>query len=147
MMGLCVFRCHEAIIIRSGSIRLSSDPESVVLDLIELLAGQRKVEEAAMKYIAEDYVQHNPNSTDGRDAWIATVRQILAQWPPEAEFNVKRVIASGDLVVTHSHSKRTKDDRGSAVVDIYRVVDGRVVEHWDVIQPVPEQAMNSNTMF
>jgi predicted SnoaL-like aldol condensation-catalyzing enzyme len=125
---------------------MSRDPESVVLETIELVFGRRQVQEAAMKYVAEDFVQHSPEWPTGRDAWVAMISEVLERMPT-AEFTVKRVIAKDDLVVTHSHMKPTKDDRGFAVADIFRIVDGRIAEHWDVIQPVPEQAMNSNTMF
>jgi predicted SnoaL-like aldol condensation-catalyzing enzyme len=57
------------------------------------------------------------------------------------------MIAEGDLVVLHVHTKRDEHDRGKAVVDIFRVENGKIVEHWDVIQDVPEKAANSNTMF
>ena len=56
-------------------------------------------------------------------------------------------MADGDLVMLHVHSKPSPDGRGSAIVDIFRVENGKIVEHWDVIQPAPETAKNSNTMF
>ncbi len=62
-------------------------------------------------------------------------------------FALKRVIAEDDLVVLHYHLKMTPDDLGQAVVDIFRVEDGRIVEHWDVLQPVPAESANTNTMF
>jgi len=67
---------------------------------------------------------------------------------PQMTHDVKRVIYSEDgLVTVHYHFKRAPDDRGSAVVDIFRIEDGYLVEHWDVIQPIPERALNDNTMF
>ena len=62
-------------------------------------------------------------------------------------FDIKRAIAEGDLVVTHSLLKTSLEDRGSAVADIFRLEDGKVVEHWDVVQPVPESAANDHPMF
>jgi predicted SnoaL-like aldol condensation-catalyzing enzyme len=61
--------------------------------------------------------------------------------------DIKRVIAEGDLVVLHVHSRNTLSDRGRAVVDIFRVADGKIIEHWDVIQAVPAKSQNPNTMF
>ncbi len=66
---------------------------------------------------------------------------------PDMVFDVKRVIAEGDLVVLHYHLPMTPDDLGRAVVDIFRVEDGKIVEHWDVLQDVPAQSANNNTMF
>jgi predicted SnoaL-like aldol condensation-catalyzing enzyme len=53
----------------------------------------------------------------------------------------------GDFVIVHSHATTTPEDRGMAIVDIFRMDDGKIVEHWDVIQPIPEKAANENTMF
>jgi predicted SnoaL-like aldol condensation-catalyzing enzyme len=66
---------------------------------------------------------------------------------PTLHFNFKRIIAEGDLVVVHSHLVRHKDDPGVAVMDIFRLENGRVVEHWDVLQDVPDTSANENTMF
>ncbi len=66
---------------------------------------------------------------------------------PNARNEIKRVIAEGDLVVLHVHSVVIPNSPGRMIVDIFRVEDGKVVEHWDVIQPVPEKAANSNGMF
>jgi len=66
---------------------------------------------------------------------------------PTARSEIKRAVAEGDLVFLHVHAKSSETDRGMAVVDIFRVENGKVVEHWDVVQPIPEKANNSNTMF
>ncbi|WP_144782594.1 nuclear transport factor 2 family protein [Microbacterium sp. BH-3-3-3] len=66
---------------------------------------------------------------------------------PELHLDIKRTIAEGDLVVTHSNLHLAPGDRGMAVADFWRLEDGRIVEYWDVIQEVPEQASNDNTMF
>jgi predicted SnoaL-like aldol condensation-catalyzing enzyme len=66
---------------------------------------------------------------------------------PQLHMDFKRIIAEGNLVAVHSHLKPNLQDRGVAVVDIFRVEDGKMVEHWDVIQPVPTQAANKNGMF
>jgi predicted SnoaL-like aldol condensation-catalyzing enzyme len=71
----------------------------------------------------------------------------FSQQFPDAYVDIKRVIAEGDMVVTHSHFTLNPEDRGSAVVDIFRIENGKVVEHWDVIQMIPETPLNSNTMF
>jgi predicted SnoaL-like aldol condensation-catalyzing enzyme len=60
---------------------------------------------------------------------------------------IKRALAEGDLVVTHSLLKTSPQDRGTAAADIFRLEDGKVVEHWEVLQPVPESAANDHPMF
>ncbi len=71
----------------------------------------------------------------------------LAQKYPSFRLELKRILAEGDLVVTHSHLIREPGDRGMAIVDIYRIDNGQIVEHWDVVQEVPETSANNNTMF
>ena len=66
---------------------------------------------------------------------------------PQHRYEVKKVIAEGDLVVLHLHGMNGPNPHGESVVDIFRIEDGKVVEHWDVIQPIPESADNANTMF
>ena len=73
--------------------------------------------------------------------------RILKEKFPNRSSEIKRVMAEGDLVVLHVHSKPSPEDRGSAIIDIFRVENGKIVEHWDVIQPIPEKAANTNTMF
>ncbi len=73
--------------------------------------------------------------------------KFLAEKYPNRSSDIKRVIADGVLIVLHLHAKPTLEDRGSAIVDIFRVENGKIVEHWDVIQPVPEKAANANSMF
>lgn len=102
--------------------------------------------EAASAYLGDRYIQHNPLAADGPEglkAFLAFAKENLSTF--KVEF--KRVLADGDFVVVHAHAKANPDDRGSAVMDIFRLENGKVVEHWDVIQPIPETAMNANTMF
>ncbi|MNY73146.1 SnoaL-like polyketide cyclase [compost metagenome] len=66
---------------------------------------------------------------------------------PQSKVEIKRVIGDGDLVVLHLLSKQNDQDRGRAIVDIFRVQEGKIVEHWDVIQAIPEKSANTNTMF
>jgi len=103
-------------------------------------------EEAAAAAIGDTYTQHNPGAPDGAAAFIAYVQSMRSRFPA-LRVEVKRTIAEGDLVVTHSHFHLVPGDRGLATADFWRVVDGKIVEHWDVIQQVPEQAVNTNTMF
>jgi predicted SnoaL-like aldol condensation-catalyzing enzyme len=117
-----------------------------VTDFYTLAFVQKQVEEAFTKYIGETYIQHNTNMPDGKEAPIKYLSQFFKD-NPQATATIKRVIAENNLVVVHSHWKRNAEDRGSAVMDIFRVEHGKIVEHWDVLQPVPETAANTNSMF
>ncbi len=105
------------------------------------------VENAFRTYAGSPYRQHNPLIEDGMEGLRKFVAWILAN-RPGAHGEIKRVFADGDYVILHSHWRGLSDNaRGEAVVDIYRCENGKVVEHWDVIQPIPETAANNNTMF
>ncbi|GHF45210.1 putative SnoaL-like aldol condensation-catalyzing enzyme [Deinococcus metalli] len=110
-----------------------------------LFYGQKDVRAAFSRYVAPDYVQHNPGIPDGRDAAIAALGPMFAR--PETSFEVRRILADGDHAVIHLHARSAPDERGGAVCDLYRLEGGLIVEHWDVMQPVPERAANANTMF
>ena len=103
-------------------------------------------EGAVERYLGDRYVQHNPQAADGSDAFIGFVSWYRGEFP-ELRVEIKRMIAEGDLVVTHGLITTAPEDRGTAAVDIFRVEDGKIVEHWDVLQPVPDEAANDNTMF
>jgi predicted SnoaL-like aldol condensation-catalyzing enzyme len=106
----------------------------------------RTPEEAVAKYIGPNYRQHNPGSADGPESLIQTMKWFTQNFP-ELRMEVKRIIAEGDLVVLHSHLIMKPGDRGSAVVEMFRLENGRIVEHWDVAQEIPETPANDNTMF
>ena len=112
----------------------------------DLAFNLKKPEEAVGRYLGSTYTQHNPMAGDGPQPFIEFVNGFVGRFP-ELTVDIKRVIAEGDLVVTHSLMKTSHDDRGTAAADIFRLEDGKIVEHWDVLQPVPETAANDNTMF
>lgn len=100
----------------------------------------------AATVIADDYVQHNPEVPDGKAPFLAYFTEFFRQ-NPQSRARIVRSAVDGDLVYLHVHSTNGTKDRGQAVVDIFRVRGGRIVEHWDVIQPVPQDAANDHTMF
>ncbi len=118
----------------------------VVDEFIALFYVKKQVRLAFETWVHPDYIQHKPTLPDGREAVIVFLEKLLERFP-ERKFTIHRVISSQDLVVVHYHSQATPDDYGFAVVDIFRVEDCRMVEHWDVVQPVPEHSKNDNTMF
>jgi predicted SnoaL-like aldol condensation-catalyzing enzyme len=110
-----------------------------------LFEGQ--VEDAFRLYAGAPYRQHNPLIEDGMEGVNKFVAFVMANHP-DARCEIKRVFADGDHVILHSHWHGLSDNpRGEAVVDIFRLEGGKVVEHWDVIQRVPETSANANTMF
>jgi predicted SnoaL-like aldol condensation-catalyzing enzyme len=115
-------------------------------ECLDMIFNQHKVEQAVTKYIGANYLQHNPNATDGPDGIIAYATGYIKA-NPELRMEFKRIIAEGDLVAVHSFIKPNPSSLGTAVMDIFRVEDGKLVEHWDVMQPIPLKAENKNTMF
>jgi predicted SnoaL-like aldol condensation-catalyzing enzyme len=83
---------------------------------------------------------------DGPQAFIDFVNK-FATANPHLHVDIKRMVAEGDLVVTHVHITTAETDRGVAAMDIFRLEDGKIVEHWDVVQPIPDKPANQNTMF
>jgi predicted SnoaL-like aldol condensation-catalyzing enzyme len=121
------------------------DNKKFVMQFYEA-AINRKDFEAASKFIGGRYVQHNPKAADGQEglkAFLAFLREKF----PDYHSDIKRVFADGDYVILHVHNVPTPGSRGNAIVDIFKLEDGKIVEHWDVRQEIPETAANSNTMF
>ncbi|RVV97314.1 hypothetical protein EKE94_14985 [Mesobaculum littorinae] len=116
----------------------------LVVEFYDRFFNAHEIEAADV--IAEDYIQHNPAVPDGRTPLVSFFTDVFAD-NPDARAEIVRSAADGDLVWLHVHSTNGPEDRGAAVVDIFRVEDGLIVEHWDVVQPVPEEAANDNTMF
>ena len=104
--------------------------------------------EKTRSYIGNRYVQHNLGAIDGPEGLKAHIEFLKREFPNNRG-EIKRALADGDLVALHIHNRRSPELRGNAVVDIFRIENGKVVEHWDVVQaiPEPEKAQNKNTMF
>ncbi|GKS84397.1 nuclear transport factor 2 family protein [Acidovorax sp. SUPP1855] len=100
----------------------------------------------AAKVVADGYRQHNPEVPDGKAPFVGYFTELFKS-NPQSKARILRSATDGDLVYLHVHSTNGAGDRGQAVVDIFRVKDGKIVEHWDVIQNVPETTANQNTMF
>jgi predicted SnoaL-like aldol condensation-catalyzing enzyme len=117
----------------------------LVLDFYQTIIGNKDYE-GARRYMGEEYRQHAPYATDGHAGVAEWVRKMKESFP-QHRYEVKKVVAEGDLVVLHLHGINGLHPFGESVIDIFRIENGKVVEHWDVIQAIPETADNANTMF
>lgn len=143
-----------AAFVTSASPALAQDEDAecnmttreVMDEFIPLFFEQRNAELAFEKWVHPDYINHNPMARSGRDAAVDFLQPFFDA-NPQARYIVHRVLVDGDLAAVHNEARFNPDQQPSAVVDIFRVEDCKIVEHWDVIQQVPEQSMNDNTMF
>lgn len=101
---------------------------------------------AASKYLGSRYTQHNPNAADGPQG-LKQFIEFLQKNYPNAHSEIKQVIAENDYVVLHVHSIREPGTRGRAIFDLFKLENGKIVEHWDAVQDIPEKSMNNNGMF
>jgi predicted SnoaL-like aldol condensation-catalyzing enzyme len=119
--------------------------KKIIVDFYDKAINQKDFE-AASKHLGTRYTQHNPNAADGPEGLKAFL-QFLKEKFPASRSEIKRVFADGDFVILHVHAVRKPGARGTAIVDIFKLENGKVVEHWDVVQPIPEKAANTNGMF
>lgn len=98
---------------------------------VDTAYGQKQVRKAYEAYVAPDLVQHNPNIADGREAAIAEIEGLLKR--PGAQFEVKHIVVDGDMAAVHFRGSMGPGI-GAAVVELFRLKDGRIVEHWDAFQ-------------
>lgn len=118
----------------------------IVSKFSQLFFVEKKWREAFMSYVAEDYTQHNPYAQDGRAAALEHLGPIFDA-NPDLKVDIKRVFGDDVHVAVHYHSMMKPGTLGFAAVDMFRVKDCKIVEHWDVIQAMPEKSANPHPMF
>jgi len=116
-----------------------------VIEFYEKALNQKDFD-AASRYLGPRYTQHNPAAADGPEGLKAFIQFLRGKFP-NSRSEIKRVFADGDYVIVHVHAIREPGTRGRAIIDIFKLENGKVVEHWDVAQEIPEKAANPNGMF
>lgn len=125
--------------------RLETNKKNAI-SFYKLMFNENKPEEAIEKYVGAEYIQHNPHVPDGKDGFIEYFERMAAEYPGK-KVHIKRAIAEDNYVVLHTFQQWPTDEN-YASMDIFRFdEDGKIVEHWDVLQVIPEKAVHDNGML
>ena len=128
----------------AGVEQLEANKKTVAA--FEDAALNQKDFDTASKYLGPRYTQHNPSAADGPEGLKGYIAFLKDKFPNNHN-EIKHIFADGDYVIVHERAVREPGTRGLAIVNIYKLENDKVVEHWDVIQPIPESAANNNGMF
>jgi predicted SnoaL-like aldol condensation-catalyzing enzyme len=125
---------------------MSERNKKIAIAFYDKLINDFDPETAFALYGGPTYRQHTPVMEDGREGVTRFIHSLRENYP-NSHMEIKRSFCDGDMVILHCHWVRTPGELGNAVVDFFRIENDKVVEHWDVIQPIPEKSANDNTMF
>ncbi len=120
--------------------------KQIVLAFYQKALFEGDVDTAIALYGGKYYRQHTPFAADGFDGLRNYVKWIAANYP-SIRGEIKQAFCDGDHVFLHCHYTGFFGENGDAIIDIFRLEEGKIVEHWDVIQPIPKTSLNENTMF
>lgn len=138
-------RAHYAAVEQQSAER-SMSARDVVMAFDKLAFGERKPREAVLRYVAAEAVDHHQDIRGDRQSMIEMLER--KDWSGTSpRRTIRHVVAEGDLVVVHHHLVRQPGTPGIAAVDMFRVKDGRIVEHWDVLQPIAANSPNRADPF
>ena len=118
----------------------------ILREFVDAILKPGQVAEAVSKYLGDTYIQHTPTMADGPEGCRKFHEDMYKEYP-DMRVEIKRIVAEGDLVVLHDHMIRYEGDLGLALMEIFRVDNNKLVEHWGAVQEVPETSENDNTMF
>lgn len=124
-------------------LQIQANNKKMVSEFYQKLFGDKDIN-AIDEYIGDVYIQHNPMAADGKQA----LKNVLEKWfvnAPKTKIDIQHIGADGDFVYLHTRSKM--GEKTMSVVDIFRIENNKIVEHWDVIQAVPEKSANDHPMF
>lgn len=127
---------------------MEENNKKVVLEYEETAFNKKDIE-AAAAFLSDNFKQHNPNFPDGKEGFKGGMQWLISTYP-NLKVEVKDVIASGDKVVIHVYGEMDSSNPSgdkAAIVDIFRLENGKIAEHWDVLQTIPAEPKNSNSMF
>ena len=145
LIAICIMTALMTSTSFAASYQQPQDNKEVVTAFYEAAINNKDFA-AAEKYMGPYYKQHNPTAEDGKEGFKKFINYLHDTYP-DSHSEIKRVMAEGDYVILHVHSIKIPNTRGQAIVDIFRLENGKIVEHWDVIQAIPEKSANDNGMF
>lgn len=125
-------------------IELTARNRAIMIDFVDILYAQRQPRVAFEKYVHVDYVQHNPIIADGRENALKWLEPVFSK--PDAEIQVRRVLVDGEYATVQIIGRMSPEDPGSAVINIFRLVDGIIYEHWDVTQAMPAETASGRPL-